>query len=178
MNEVNSIVNRYVAVCAILSILLTGCGSATNTEPAVVPGQANPATQESADIQDNSHISGLWNLNLVYPDGTVDERSLKIPSEGATFTLYDYEGDIYGSGQNCYTEIPVTVDHVSDSEYLANGYLVMTFSRANPSTLFQTTQDIDDEDGDGDTSEFYPQSWTLITEITTADYSLCGAPYG
>lgn len=168
------------AVWTFVAMFLIGCGSESPSEPndsvEMTPSGANLSPLGAVFTQDNSLIHGLWNITLEFPDGTSDERSLNIPMYGTVITIFDYQGDLYGSGQNCHTKSLLTIVFVGDSEYIAGGVRPVTFSRINSSTLIQTNEDLDDQDGDGDTSDIYTQRWSLIEQVSSTDYIMCRYP--
>lgn len=84
--------NKTLISVFTVSILLTGCGSDSD-EPDL----------SGVDIYD-PYISSLSGVRYVTrtTNGHLDESYLSIDKSG-NITVYDYQGDGVGTGQNCYT---------------------------------------------------------------------------
>ena len=157
-------------------LLLLGCSSgSTPNENSQIPDQTNTTSPVQANLeQDNSQIEGFWDVTLVNDDNTIDERYLLIPAFGTEFTLFDYEGDLFGTGENCHTTYPVLITHVENTEYIDSQNRPVSFNSADGTTLIQVNVDVEDQDNDGDTTDSYTQHWPLVDEgVSLSDYSTC-----
>lgn len=174
-NMMNQTMTRNALILSVSVTLLGGCGhkKTTDESSSLMEGNTNETTSNTAEEQDNTLISGLWDISLEFQDDTVDERSIDIPEYGEYLTFYDYEGDQFGTGQNCHTRVIFTLIHVRDTGYLVNGDDPVAFKRSSKSILTQVNIDTTDEDGDGDTTDAFVQNWPLISGLSSTDYNIC-----
>lgn len=91
-----------LAICSLAAVILTGCGSDDNDD----------GSQAGLEL-----ISGVWDA-FDLEGQLVDEGYLYISPNGE-ITSYDYLGDSFDNGDNCYSEFfEGTVSFVSDSLYV------------------------------------------------------------
>lgn len=90
---------KKVLVSLALVGLISGCnGSSSSDSTSVDPGDSNSNTPDENTANENLvAVSGVYNTSR-----TDDEAYLYISTSGAV-TAYDYQGDISGTGDNCYS---------------------------------------------------------------------------
>jgi len=79
--------------------------SETPTGPATVPEVTTPQDDATAvPLTGLASIAGLWDDSYTFPNGTVNITYLQITADGR-YANYDYRGDSFDLGLNCYETI-------------------------------------------------------------------------
>lgn len=130
----SKILNSAITVAA-LSILLAGC----NEENGV--NSAN-------SVNSIDDIVGLYDFSSTYANGIIDEYYIQI-SENGFVTDFDYQGDTYDVGENCYD--------IGISEQLVHQGGGVFYS-----TLFEVDQNF----------EFLDSETLRVTDLEGSGYSM------
>lgn len=126
-------------------------------------GGENPASSAP------SSISGIWDASEILSDGTFDVRYLEFKDDG-TYISYDYAGDDFNRGDNCYIVFNSTYTNISGSLYRLSGIEdPVNLSIVGGDVLVATTSDADDYDGDGDTNETISSGYPALVGIDPID---------
>ncbi|MEE9319181.1 MAG: hypothetical protein V3U76_01930 [Granulosicoccus sp.] len=73
-------------------------------------------------------IHGLWDFSQDYSDGLLNVRYIEV-TEAGTWRVWDYQGDTYDQGDNCFFSNDSTFKRTGGSEYrLTDGEAVLDIS--------------------------------------------------
>lgn len=92
-------------ILTVVSSILAGCGSGTSSAP-----ENHNAAISGLSLAD---ISGVWDTSE-QNEQYIDESYLFINQSGIT-NDYDYRGDSYDNGQNCYSKSTGTIRSLGDN---------------------------------------------------------------
>ena len=153
-------------------------GDAPGTDPGVDPGIGAPA--------DTRAIAGLYDVSEV-DEGLLDVLYLEIASDGG-FTVYDYDGDDFDQGDNCYFAETGRFESLGGDRYRVfpagdEGVVVDADAETNDVELVRSSDglrvsyvDTFDEDEDGDTAETLVFVYPSVTNLSSTDFNSCVGP--
>jgi len=105
---VKEIVVKKIIVGFIFSVLLSACGGG------------------GSDSTSLSKMSGTWDASS--QEGDFTDVSYVVINIDGTFIEYDYMGDSFHSGPDCYEEIPGTIVDQGNGNYLIDGDFAVQIS--------------------------------------------------
>ena len=97
-----------------LSLTLTGCGSSSSSDPANSNNNSNTATDATL-----SKIAGVWDASTTI--GQVTDEFYSVIRNNGTFTDYDYLGDSFDMGPNCYLVSNGTISDQGNGNFTVDG---------------------------------------------------------
>jgi len=127
--------------------------SETPTGPAVLPEVTTPQDDAPTNPPTGlASIAGLWDDSYTFPNGTVNITYLQITADGR-YVNYDYRGDSFDLGQNCYETIAGVITEEDGGGYRSvvlgeelrfdaiaeGGQLRVTFEGGAMTTLAEVT---------------------------------------
>lgn len=98
----------YAFIVCLLTILLSACGSGSSNDDNQNPGSNSGNTA--------GDLAGNWDLTTDEGSEGIDEIYWVINND-LTVTSYDYDGDSYDMGDNCYSITNGRLTHTSDTAY-------------------------------------------------------------
>ena len=158
---------------------VTGTGGVGGT-PDVADADDDPGTGTTPTAAPTTGSGGFAAIAGLYDasteeEGAIDEIYVEILADG-TFTLYDYDGDDFDQGENCYFIATGQLASLGGDSYRLTGEEfgeVEAMLVRSGDSLVLTFTDTFDDDGDGDTTETFGESWTLVTNLSSTDFNEC-----
>jgi len=95
-------------------LLLAACGGSGSDSGSDDINNDSPSLSDLSGIYDSSYTE----------DDVKDEMYLVIRSDG-TWTEYDFDGDAFDEGDNCYYEYSGTVEDYGDGEFKIEGEFII-----------------------------------------------------
>lgn len=146
-------------------VALTACGGSSSNDGSNNSANAIP-----------SNIVGVWDSSTDEGAQGVDEAYVAINADGNVFS-YDYAGDTFDNWGNCYwiAENSIQLKSRGGSKYLST----ITFPNlpsisqeveltVSGNVLTVVGKDVDDEDGDGNTTEIRVDTMTRSTRAVAS----------
>lgn len=127
---------KFVFVLALPLLGLAGCDDDSSD---------SGSSAQGGPISGLSSIVGVYDNSYVEDDGTIDEAYTHINDSGTVF-YYDYLGDSYTNGPNCYERFEDgTLEHVDGNRFMLEaGY----FGEDAVEVTFNFKDDFADYDGE------------------------------
>ena len=156
----------------------TGNGGETGSQGQAGGTGGGGETGANPGDGDVSEIAGLYDASY-QENGLTDVIYVGVTADGA-WTEYDYDGDEYDQGENCYFITGGRVRRLEGNTYLVSytgedapgeGDVGMLTRTADG--LFIEYVDRFDEDGDGDTEETLTELWPHLVGISAVDFNGC-----
>ena len=162
----------------------TGADAGTGTVEEADAGDGNDADADAgqgttasppASSGDFAALAGLYDASYE-EEGAIDVVYIEIAPDG-TYTEYDYDGDDFDLGQNCYFIFSGQLESVGGDVYRLVGG---GFDEADEGTLVRSGDvlrvsyvDEFDEDDDGDTTEIVTETWPVVVNLSSTDFNEC-----
>ena len=177
---------RIISSVFVLSFVVSACGGGGGGSDD--PGTTPSGSEDKIAVNSISQIEGFWNATETR--NGVQDVDYEYVSSSGVFTSYDYMGDSFDRGDNCYAVELQSVDDYTiftpgsgDGSFyiidLDEGVTTTTdaklYLNSDSTVLTIEYEDSFDEDGDGNTKEFLTTVWTKEEGAVAADYSpVCG----
>lgn len=166
---------KFILATAFISILSLPACSSSNPNESNVPGPA--AGQATAE---ENQVYGLWVIPTEVDPNVSSDSS--IVSDTDFFELTDNNMIFYSAAttDNCYYVVMFPMTKLAGSKYSVDfgrltshdGGSVVDFTAAND-TLTYSFVDMEDEDGDGNTTETIVETYVRADNISSIDLNIC-----
>lgn len=120
-------------------------------------------------VPDNS-IPGLWNLN---PSAAVGEEQAFFEITNENIIYYVYQGSNGEFGENCYDVDSEPLELVTGSIFTIGDRDLQSDIQVSEGTLMISFVDVEDDDGDGDTTEEIVEIFPRVENINVIDLNPC-----
>ncbi len=159
---------KTVFVIFFCVLFLTGCSGGDNgSEPECGANSSCPPPRLSPAVS----IVGLWDRSGVRDE--LQEILFTFIGADGEYSVYDFEQDDFGSGENCHTRDTGTIYRITES---SNYTLEFRTSESDALGISMSSGSIFRE-GENLNVRFpergIEEIWTPVTELTTTDLILC-----